>query len=165
MSRRRQSDGVVRTRTRAGSRDERGSGLLEQALTLSVLLAVLFGIINFGQALYTYHFVSSSAREATRWASVRGSASNLPQRMATNGDIQTQFFTNVSGIGLDASKITANTAWLAGPNGHPTNAQCAGKLPGCVVRVQVSYQYSFLLPFLPTAPINMSSTSEMVITQ
>jgi hypothetical protein len=53
--------------------NQRGSALVEQALVLTILLAVIFGIIDSGRALYTYHFVSQAAREATRWASVRGS--------------------------------------------------------------------------------------------
>ena len=52
--------------------DERGDALLESALMLIFLLSVLFGIVGFGHALYTYNFVSNAARDATRWSSVRG---------------------------------------------------------------------------------------------
>src|ERR1700691_4095214 len=50
----------------------RGSALLESAVMISVLLLMMFGVVGFGTALYTYHFVSNTAREATRWASARG---------------------------------------------------------------------------------------------
>lgn len=53
--------------------DEKGSVLVESAITVAVLFVILFGIIDFGRALYTYHFVANAAREATRWASVNGS--------------------------------------------------------------------------------------------
>src|SRR5262249_53550139 len=56
---------------------QRGSSLVEQAVVLVILLTILFAIIDFGRALYTYHFVSNAAREATRWASVRSSSSTL----------------------------------------------------------------------------------------
>src|SRR5580692_6353215 len=51
---------------------QRGTTLLESAVMISVLLLMMFGVVGFGTALYTYHFVSNTAREATRWASVRG---------------------------------------------------------------------------------------------
>lgn len=53
---------------------ERGSELVEFAFVVTILFAFIFGIIDFGHAAYTYHFVADVAREATRYASVRGSA-------------------------------------------------------------------------------------------
>jgi Flp pilus assembly protein TadG len=147
---------------------QRGSGLVEQALVLTILLTVMFGIIDFGRALYTYHFVSEAAREATRWASVRGHACvglavGCPD--ADQADIQT-FVSNVSGMGLDPAKITATATWPIKPYSNPS---CAvnNKNPGCVVQVQVDYAFHFIMPFLPpsTTTYTMSSTSEMVITQ
>ena len=40
---------------------ERGSTLPETVIVMSVLLAVMFGIIDFGRALYTYGFVTRRA--------------------------------------------------------------------------------------------------------
>lgn len=145
---------------------QRGSGLVEQALVLTILLTVMFGIIDFGRALYTYHFVSEAAREATRWASVRSTTTLLPSGPATNGsggNVQT-FVANVSGMGLDSTKITANTNWIAPPRAIPACTPPANR-PGCVVQVKVDYAFQFIVPFLPSAAFTMSSTSEMVITQ
>jgi Flp pilus assembly protein TadG len=146
---------------------QRGSSLVELAFVLVFLLTVLFGIIDFSRALYTYHFVSNVAREATRWASVRGFACNpaLTGCQATSGpagNVQA-FVSNVSGMGLDPAKITSTTSWVAPPSGTPA---CTGpeNLPGCVVKVQVNYDYQFIFPFLP-AGFRMSSTSQMVISQ
>jgi Flp pilus assembly protein TadG len=144
-------------------RRERGTTLVEQALVLVFLLTMMFAIIDFGRALYTYHFVSNAAREATRWASVRGVNSNLPGAPATGASVQA-LVKNVSGMGLDPTKITVTTAWLAPPNNSPACIQNI-KNPGCVVQVSVQYQYKFFFPFLPTSPITMQSTSEMVISQ
>jgi Flp pilus assembly protein TadG len=154
----------VSTKAASGVR-QRGNTLVEQAFILVVLLTLLFAIIDFGRALYTYHFVSNAAREATRWASVRGA---LCQGLtggcpADPSDVQT-FVSNVSGMGLDPSKITTTTAWVAPPNNSPACVQNP-KNPGCVVEVTVQYSYSFLFPFLPTTPLTMKSTSQMVISQ
>jgi Flp pilus assembly protein TadG len=140
---------------------QRGSSLVEQALVIVLLLSVMFGIIDFGRALYTYHFVASAAREAARWASVRSSTTNLPGGPANAANIQA-LVSNVSGMGLDPALVKAVPNWLAAPNGSPA---CPANKPGCVVQVQVTYNYHFFFPFLPTSLVKMQSTSEMVITQ
>lgn len=153
----------------AKKRGEYGSSLVEHALVLTLLLTVLFAIIDFGRALYTYHFVSNAAREATRWASVRGTACRgLPNGCPADPDDVQAFVSNVAGMGLDPAKITADTNWVAPPNASPTCDPGLGgdkKNPGCVVEVTVKYSYSFFFPFLPASPIMMQSTSRMVISQ
>ncbi len=139
---------------------QRGSVLVEQALVVTFLLTVIFGIVDVSRAAYAYHFVSNAAREATRWASVRSSTSVLTPS-ASQSNVQA-YVSNVSGMGLDPSSISTTITWLAPPHGSPT---CPANKPGCVVQVTVNYSYTFYFPFLPTSSINMSSTSQMVITQ
>src|SRR5208282_2873461 len=130
------------------ARKQCGSTMVETALMLSVLLVMMFGIVGFGHALYTFHFVSNAAREATRWASVRGTT--CPQHLpllsggcpASASDVQT-YVSNVSGMGLDPAKITATTTWVAPPNNLAV-CKTQSKNPGCVVEVQVQYSYQFL---------------------
>jgi len=125
---------------------QRGSSLLEYTVVLTVMLAMLFGVIDFGRALYAYHFVSDAAREGTRYAMVRGSTCN-------QGCIQT-YLENVP-AGIDATQLSVTPSW---PNGGCNTA-------GCPVRVQVSYNFNFLLPFLPKSTLVMQSSSQMVISQ
>jgi Flp pilus assembly protein TadG len=153
-------------RVNAARRTQAGAALVEQALVLVLFLTVLFAIIDFGRALYTYHFVSNAAREATRWASVRGHlCSGLSGGCpAGPGDVQT-YVANVSGLGLDPAKVTATASWLEPPNANPACVTVANNYPGCVVQVEVDYSYNFIFPFLPTAPLVMKSTSQMVISR
>src|SRR6202011_4519957 len=51
---------------------ERGSALVEFAIASTVALTMIFGIIDFGRGLYTYHLVANAARAGSRWAMVRG---------------------------------------------------------------------------------------------
>jgi Flp pilus assembly protein TadG len=145
---------------------ERGSTMLESAVMISVLLVMLFGVIGFGNALYTYHFVSNTAREATRWASVRGNSctgglsGGCP---AADTDVTAYVQSLSTGIGLDPTKVTTTTTWVAPPNNLSIcNAQ--PNSPGCVVKVQVQYSFQFLFPLLPSG-FTMQSTSQMVISQ
>ena len=146
---------------------QRGSTIVEQALVLPIMLAVLFGAIDMSRALYTYHYVSYIAREATRWASVR--SKNSFNGGIGDAEIQT-FVTNVSGMGLDKNQITSSLSYIAPRNptplcpGGPTDNPLNNK-PGCVVQVTVNYNYTFLMPLLPKGSFTMSSESQMVITQ
>ncbi len=151
-----QGNGAKRGRLR-----QRGSALVEQALVIAMLLSVMFGIIDCARALYTYHFVANAAREATRWASVRGSSCNASLTGCQANPINVgAYVKNVSGMGLDPSLITATPSWPSATPGCATKNN-----PGCVVQVQVVYNYHFFFPLLPTSQITMQSTSEMVITQ
>ena len=150
----------ARLRTKMRCAPEHGVTLVEQALILPVLLALMFGVIDMSRALYTYHYVSYIAREATRWASVRGGGVN---GKATTGEVQT-FVSNVSGMGLDPAQITATTTWKAPPNGTPLCSGASPEKPGCIVQVKVDYNFKFVVPFMPNG-FTMSSTSQMIITQ
>lgn len=149
-------------RSNTRGRRQRGSTLVEQAIILPVLLAVFFGVIDMGRALYTYSFVSYMAREATRWASVR---SNNSLNGTSLNNVQT-YVSNVAGTGLDPAAITSSTNYIAPANGTPL---CPGgpanNKPGCIVQVTVNYNFKFVLPFLPTGTFRMSSESQMIITQ
>ena len=146
-----------------------GNALVEFALVLPLVLTGIFGVIDFGRALYTYHFVSNAAREATRWASVRGATCNptvyTSACPAAPEDV-TDFVASITPAGIDKSpsKLVVDTHWLVPPG--KTNP-CTGsrKNPGCAVQVHVTYNFKFVLPFLPRATYPMKSTSEMIISQ
>ena len=154
----------------ASQRKERGSSLVEQSFIIVFLLTLMFGIIDCGRALYTYHFVSSVAREATRWTSVRSTTCNagaVPPGPATNGDVQSTFTANLTTMGLDPSKITFNTTWVVPPGVGASSCPVAGaNKVGCMVHIDVTYHYTFLFaPFISAPAIRMASSSEMLITQ
>ena len=52
---------------------ESGSSLIEFALSVSLLMMVVFGIMGLSLAAFSDHFVAIAAQAATRYASVRGS--------------------------------------------------------------------------------------------
>jgi Flp pilus assembly protein TadG len=161
-------------RHQLGSREE-GSGLVEYGLICIVFLTMLFGIIDFGRALYAYHFVSNAAREATRYAAVRGSTCTDDGSCTNDGNC-TSFATTtciptyVSSIappGIDTSQLTTSACGVQGGSecaeSVPTGCSTTVNAPGCTAGVQVSYNFSFLFPFVRSKSITLSSTSEMVI--
>ena len=159
-------------RAKPARNSERGTTLVESALMITMMLVMLFGIVGFGHALYPYHFVSNAAREATRWASVRGQACPQDPPILSGGcpasasDVTTYVRNLATGIGLDPTRVTV-TSTSSESESAAFAPTCPGTLPappGCVVKVQVQYSYQFLFPLLPSG-FTMQSTSQMVITQ
>lgn len=61
---------ITRRRARSFVREQRGAVLVEFALVLVLLLVLVFGIIDFGRALYTANSLNTAAREGARYAAV-----------------------------------------------------------------------------------------------
>jgi Flp pilus assembly protein TadG len=59
-------------RRTAFMRDQRGTALLETALTLPLLLLVSVGIVEFGRAYQTWQILTNAAREGARIAVLPG---------------------------------------------------------------------------------------------
>jgi Flp pilus assembly protein TadG len=138
---------------------ERGASLPETAIVMGVVLALLFGIVDFGRAMYTYAFVAQLAREGARWAIVRGAqCTQLDHCNASSSDVQT-YVQSLSEGATNANGITASATWPTCPAG------LSGNQPGCTVNVNVRYTFAFIAPFVSHLTMPMSSTSQMVISQ
>jgi Flp pilus assembly protein TadG len=150
-------------------RTERGATTVEFVIVATALLTLLFALIAFGQALYAYNLVSGAAREATRFAMVRGSTcSGWPSACpATAADVQSyvqgilsqEIYVNPNAGG--PWSVNVNTSWPA----NNTGCTGASNSPGCVVQVQVQYNFTLRLAFIRKTTLNISSTSQMVISQ
>ena len=162
---------------------ERGSALVEYALIFIVFMTLLFGIAGFGHALYAYHFVNNAAKEATRWAAVNGytcstdnscnGTGNMNNGSASAGDV-TNFVKTITPLGIDPTKVAVTACGVSGGTACATSTpdDCTKTVgtvapqpnyPGCTVQVTVQYTFSFILPLIQTAPLTVSSTSEMII--
>ena len=134
--------------TPARSNDCRGQAAVEFAMSISGLLLLILAITNFAMAVYAYNFVCYGARDATRYAAVRGAASPSP---VSSSDVSA--FVVSEAAGLDPSHLTVSTTWS--PNNHPDST----------VAVQVNYSFQFMIPFVQLASVNLTSTSQLVISQ
>jgi len=155
---------------------EDGNNLIEYALVFMFFMSMVLGIVDFSRALYTYHFLSNAAREATRWAAVNGAAcgpqtpsnpagdnscngiGGMNNGTASESDIQ-NYVASITPPG-----VNPNPPYLKTAASWPGTGACAGlKNPGCPVKVTVSYKFNFVVPFIRSAPLTLSSSSEMII--
>lgn len=68
---------------RKGRPAQKGVAMIETALTLPLILLVLFGIINFGVALYNKSVITNASREAARNGIVYSSSAGNLNSIAT----------------------------------------------------------------------------------
>ena len=154
-------------------REDSGSESVEFALSVCVWVAAVFAIMYGSFALYAAHFVGNAAAEATRYAIVRGStwsgtsctnASTL-ECSATSTDVS-NFVISTLPPGLSTSNLSVSASWPGtNSDGNSCDAEDGTNSPNCIVDVQVSYSFSFPLPFLTQHTIPLNSTAEMTISQ
>lgn len=146
-------------------RSSEGGSVVETALSAMVLFMLVFGIIETSLALYAYHFTAEAARDATRYAMVRGSGctgvgAGCP---ATATDVQT-YVKDMSLPGIDPADVSVQTVWpTSGSSCTPSSNPCNNA--GNLVQVTVEYAFPWSIPFVPASTLHMTSTSQMVISQ
>jgi Flp pilus assembly protein TadG len=156
--------------------DEAGSTILEFSLSCMIVLVSILAILDFSRVMYIDHYLASTAREATRYAMVRGStwSSKATAACATvtafscnaSADDVKSFVTSITPNGVNTANLTVTTTW---PGLTASGASCAiaqgANSPNCVVTVQISYPFSFFTPFLLNIPLELTSTSSVTISQ
>ncbi len=126
--------------------NEHGVVAAEFALLLPVLLIILFGTMEFGMVMYGREVVTNATREGAR----AGIIQRIPTLSAA--EIMTVANTYLVGTGISQSSVQFSVPSLGGPTGNP-------------VTVRATYQYPWLIPYIPTLlglprplPIQISTT-------
>lgn len=111
---------ALRSRPRSGGFQD-GQSLLEFALLLPVLLALVIGIYEFGRAWNVYQVLTNTAREGARLAVIPTS---------TETDVRNTIDQGLQRAALDPNEATVSITGLGGGTGTPTT-------------VDLSYPYEF----------------------
>jgi Flp pilus assembly protein TadG len=121
-------------------RDQSGQAVVELAITLTLLLFILFGTLDLGRAFFGYISIVNAAREGARVGSVLRDA----------GRIVPAAKSELTGSGLDPNQLTVTvTSW--GGTMRP-------------VVVTVSYPFHFIITgVLPFTELTLTSTATMMI--
>lgn len=119
---------------KSGFRSERAAAMVEFAIVLPILLLLVFGIIDFGRALYTLNNLTAAVREGARLASTQISPD--PTTGGSMSAVSTAVTNYVVGFGGNSGPPTISETF----SGAPPNMQS--------VTVQiVNY------PFTPITPL------------
>jgi Flp pilus assembly protein TadG len=126
---------------------DRGQALVEFALASVVFFMTIFGIIEFGRAVWEYNIVASLAKDGARYASLRGSTSGAA---VSSDNVQTYLRTHDFGL-----NVSAVATWPDG--GTPSNG------PGKTVQVHVTRTFTPLTLLIPHIPLTLQSTAQVTI--
>lgn len=121
-------------------RDNGGSFAISFAISVPLVLTAIFGTIELGRLGFSKAALQFAAEEATRYAIVR-------EGQVTPEEIEAYASSKLTGV---FDRGTAVIAVLT-----PADPVTGTSL----LSVQVTYQYEFLLPFLPQSGIQLAGNS------
>lgn len=133
---------MKRIRTTLDRRDERGTALVEFALILPLLMALLMGTISGGIAYNRKLSMTNAVREGARYGATlavdgswAGATQTRTQQMATGDLAATQICTALWKVGTGAS-YSSSGCTIANP--FVTNNDHPGSAGDCIVEVWAS---------------------------
>jgi Flp pilus assembly protein TadG len=146
-------------------KNESGASTVETALACTILVTLVVGIVQISQGLYAYHYIAEAARMGTRYAIVRGSSCSGFGSACPAGATDIQNYVKGLGFpGINTSDMTVTATWpTTGSTCTPSSSPCNN--PGNLVKVRVQYQLPLSIPYVTNVNLNMTSTSQMVISQ
>ena len=137
---------------------QRGSVMVELALSFLGFGLLVFGIMDFGWAIMIQTFCYAEAQDAVRWASVRGSESSTP---ATGNDVYDYVISMAAGI--PSNGISVETKWFTSGDSAWSSTATGHNTPGSNVKVTVSYNFSPLSGVAIKKSMTLTATANTVI--
>ena len=129
---------LSRASHRRTARRRAGSTLLEFALVLPVLIALLIGIMEFGWLVYNNMTIANAAREGARLASLGNLTSTVHAQV--NSRVSPLSVTTTIQHSIDGGQTYVTTSNNASSNNAPF---------GSMMRVSVRYRFRPLTGFFP----------------
>ena len=135
----------------------RGQSLVEFGLVLPIFLLLVFGIIDFGRAVFAFSTLNSAAREAARVAVV----DQVPAHITDEAIAQA--------YALDLSAGDVSLDWRSAFNVDTPNSCSAfvgsNSVVTCTLFVTVSYEFNAATPLIGNiiGPLDLSGESKMIV--
>lgn len=127
--------------------DERGSSLVSFAFIAPLFILMIIGTIDMGRAYWTSSTLDHAAREAARYASIRGVDSDSP---ATDEQVANFAVGAATGLGLAPAQVTVS--W--DPEGKS----------GDTVTVEITHGFSFFVDgLIPLPDIDMNAKATRTV--
>jgi Flp pilus assembly protein TadG len=136
---------VIRYCLRSLTKSEKGVSLIEFALVLPIILALLIGVIEFGWVLNGYITVTGAAREGARVAVV-GDVENIDNAVESHLDY---YLTKMTGLAITKD---------IGDFGEETSVIVSGNLSSLTGFIGGS---GSIIPFPDIFPVSLSSEAVM----
>ena len=125
---------------------EPGQTLVEFCICATLLLMLVFGIVDLGRGVYAYNTIAGAAREGVRYAIVHGANSGAPVGPTANDATLTSVVQGFA-TGLQTTNLSVFSSW---PNGIAT---------GAVVNVTIAYTFQPATLFFRTLALTNHSSA------
>src|SRR5580700_6885673 len=146
-----------------------GAHAVEAAIVLPVMLFLLLGLLLGGMGVFHYQQVACQAREAARYACVRGADFHRDTRQQSpSQDAIFQQAVVPCAVSMDTSQLSVSVQWIDESTGTAYDWDTASKNVKSLtalgeyvtnrVRVTVTYVWS---PGIFISPITITSVSEL----
>lgn len=152
----------MKARTMHVHHDQRGSSMIEFALSVFVLVMIMFGVIEMSRMLLVYNTIADATRAGVRYAIVHGTVhdGSCIGGCTDGGDVtkvrdEVRRFASASL--LDVSRLTDANITVSYPDG-PNQSEI-----GFRVRVTVRYPYDPFSSYFPLS-VTLGSASQGIIT-
>lgn len=146
---------MIRTTRNKAAR--RGATIVELAITLSLFVTLVLGMIDLGYGIFRYHILAQASRQLARHAVVHGNlAARLgpwgPQSVQITADSESALAEPIRGslVGWQLSEVQLELQWPDGGN--------EGEL-GHRVSVTISAPYEPMLTFMVGSPAMILTAS------
>jgi Flp pilus assembly protein TadG len=164
-------------KTAQSRRRQRGQSLVELAISLTVILILLSGAVDFGMAFFSYTALRDAAQEGALYASINGNGTDGTLTTAAAAAIRARVrATSTNPVNLSAfpdSQITitltnGKKSFCEGTNQPPDDTTNSQPPLTNGVTVTVSYNYPIIMPFVgaildkQTIPLSASVTDTML---
>ena len=154
-------------KTRTIIKDQNGATAVEFAIILPLLVLLLFGIIEFGLLLYNQHVITNAAREGARYGIIvrNPRVPNVDESGIEGISTKVKDYARSHLITFGSDKLDDADIILLDINNNsgtfnPATDRCTSF--GCELRVEVIYQYDFLvLSSLGFGPITLNPRAIM----
>jgi len=137
--------------------DSRGQSLVEFGLILPIFLLMVFGIIDFGRAVFAYSTLNSAAREAARVAVVDQVAAHITDEALKQS------------YALDVNPGDVLLDWRSSFNPDTPNS-CSSfvgtnDVVTCTLIVTVNYEFNAATPLIGNivGPLVLTGESKMIV--
>lgn len=141
---------MVRIRGKNTKSGQRGATLVEFSIGATVLLTAMFGVIEFGRALWTHNALADAARRAARYA-VNQSASNPPGVKTTGMNVGPSV-TAIRNVAVYGDPAGGSQPMVNGLTPANMNVEYTGfgVGEGTVAVTITNYEFQFVVPFVGT---------------
>jgi hypothetical protein len=122
---------------------EHGQSMVELAITITVLMILLAGTIDFGRAFFTWMAMRDAAQEGASYASINPTSANVTCLSASSEQICKRIWDNLRQVINDPGASVSAVIQSSGP-------QCLGVNPGTITVVIDYDNFNLTMPFIGT---------------